>query len=41
MTGSCYFIIENGNVDVKEGQKENPEIAIETPFEIWILILLR
>ena len=36
VTGSCYFIIENGNVDVKEGVKEHPEILIETPFETWM-----
>ena len=36
---SCYFIIENGNVDVKEGKKENPDITIETPFEIWMDIM--
>jgi putative sterol carrier protein len=36
---SCYFIIENGNVDAKEGKKENPDITIETPFEIWMDIM--
>ena len=36
---SCYFVVENANVEAKEGQKENPDIAIETPFEIWMDIM--
>jgi alkyl sulfatase BDS1-like metallo-beta-lactamase superfamily hydrolase len=36
---SCYFIIENSNVDAKKGNKENPDITIETPFEIWMDIM--
>jgi len=39
VTDSCYFIIENGNVDVKEGKHNNPNITIETPFEIWMDIM--
>ncbi len=39
MTGSCYFIIENGSVEAKEGNRENPDITIETPFEIWMDIM--
>ncbi|UCH20640.1 MAG: NAD(P)H-dependent oxidoreductase [Deltaproteobacteria bacterium] len=36
---SCYFVIENGNVDAKEGTQENPDITIETPFELWMDII--
>jgi multimeric flavodoxin WrbA len=39
VTDSCYFIIENANTDVKKGKKENPDITIETPFEIWMDIM--
>ncbi len=39
VTDSCHFIIQSGNVDVKEGNKKNPDITIETPFEIWMDIM--
>jgi multimeric flavodoxin WrbA len=39
VTGPCYFIIEKGNVSAEEGGKENPDITIETPFEIWMDIM--
>ena len=39
VTGPCYFIIEKGNVSAEEGGKENPDITIETPFEIWMDII--
>jgi len=39
VTGSCYFTIEKGNVSPKEGSKENPDITIETPFELWMDII--
>jgi len=39
VTGSCYFIIEKGNISPKEGSKENPDITVETPFEIWMDII--
>jgi len=37
--GSCYFVIERGNVDAKKGSKENPDITIETPFDLWMDII--
>ncbi|MDJ0817982.1 MAG: NAD(P)H-dependent oxidoreductase [Desulfobacterales bacterium] len=37
--GSCYFLIENGKIGVKEGRTKNPEIIIETPFETWMDIM--
>ena len=39
VTGSCYFTIEKGNVSSKEGSVENPDIALDTPFEIWMDII--
>jgi hypothetical protein len=39
VTDPCYFIIEKGNVSAEEGDKENPDITIETPFEIWMDIM--
>ena len=39
VTDSCYFVIEDANVDAKEGKKESPDITIETPFELWMDIM--
>ena len=36
---SCYFVIEQGKVDAEKGTNENPDIAIETPFELWMDIV--
>ena len=33
------FIFENGKIDAKEGQRANPEISIESPFELWMDIM--
>jgi hypothetical protein len=39
VTDPCHFIIEKGNVSAEEGEKENPDITIETPFEVWMDIM--
>ena len=39
VTDSCYFIIEKDKIDAKKGTKENPDITIATPFEIWVDIM--
>ena len=39
VTESCYFVIEQGNVAAEKGSKENPDITIETPFEVWMDII--
>ncbi|MBW2490733.1 MAG: SCP2 sterol-binding domain-containing protein, partial [Deltaproteobacteria bacterium] len=39
VTDSCYFIIENGHVDAKNGIVQSPDVTIETPFDIWIDIM--
>ncbi|MFC1884903.1 NAD(P)H-dependent oxidoreductase [Thermodesulfobacteriota bacterium] len=36
---SCHFIIEKDNIDAKEGISENPELTIDTPFELWMDII--
>ena len=36
---SCYFVIRRGNIDAEKGVKENPDITIETPFELWMDIV--
>ncbi len=36
---SCYFTIEKGNIDAKTGTWENPDLTIETPFDVWIDIM--
>ena len=39
VTGSCCFIIENGNISSQGGSLENPDITIETPFDLWMDII--
>ena len=39
VTSSCTFTIEKGNVTPTQGSKENPDITIETPFELWMDII--
>jgi hypothetical protein len=39
VTESCYFVIEQGNVDPEKGNEESPDITIETPFELWMDIV--
>jgi hypothetical protein len=36
---SCYFVIERGKVDTEKGSTENPDITIETPFDLWMDII--
>jgi putative sterol carrier protein len=38
---SCYFTIEKGKIDAKRGTWENPDLTIETPFDVWIDIMTR
>lgn len=39
--GTCYFSIENGTIITAPGTAENPDLTVETPFEIWMDILTR
>jgi hypothetical protein len=36
---SCYFSIETGNIDSEKGISENPDLTIETPFDVWMDII--
>ena len=38
---SCYFTIETGNIDAQKGISENPDITINTPFNVWMDIMTR
>jgi multimeric flavodoxin WrbA/putative sterol carrier protein len=37
--GSCYFTIENGGVEATLGTAEEPDLTIDTPFELWMDIV--
>jgi len=39
--GSCYFSIEDGKISVGMGQIPDPDLVVETPFEVWMDILTR
>jgi multimeric flavodoxin WrbA len=39
VTGSCWFMIQKDNISAEEGRKDNPDITIETPFELWMDIM--
>jgi multimeric flavodoxin WrbA/putative sterol carrier protein len=39
VVASCYFVIGQGNITAEKGIKEDPDIAIETPFEVWMDII--
>ena len=36
---SCYFTIKKGNIVAKKGTWENPDLTIETPFDVWMDIM--
>jgi len=35
----CYFTIAKGTIKAKSGTSENPDITIDTPFEVWMDIM--
>lgn len=37
--GSCHFKIENDEIKAIIGEAENPDLTIETPFEVWMDIM--
>ena len=39
--GKCYFTIKNGNLEAALGTADNPDLTIETPFEVWMDITTR
>lgn len=38
---SCYFTIENARVQTSRGVCANPDITIDTPFNVWMDIITR
>lgn len=38
---SCYFNVEKGGVEAKQGSCEKPDLTIDTPFNIWMDIITR
>ncbi len=38
---ACYFTIEKGSIVAKKGAWENPDLTIETPFDVWMDIMTR
>jgi multimeric flavodoxin WrbA/putative sterol carrier protein len=41
VSGECYFLIENGNFKTGLGKMNNPDLIIESPFEVWMDILTK
>ena len=39
MADSCSFRIEKDKISAKQGITENPDITIETPFDLWMDIM--
>lgn len=37
--GSCYFKIEKGTIETTVGTTENPDLSIESPFDVWMDIV--
>jgi multimeric flavodoxin WrbA len=37
--GSCHFPIEDGKMRALPGPAQNPELTIETPFDVWMDIM--
>ena len=36
---SCYFAIEKENIEAKAGTWDNPDLTIDTPFDVWMDIM--
>ncbi|MGD8343889.1 MAG: SCP2 sterol-binding domain-containing protein, partial [Desulfobacterales bacterium] len=41
VTDSCSFMIQKDRMSAKQGRQENPDITVETPFELWMDIITR
>lgn len=37
--GSCHFIIKDGAIQAMQGPADNPDLVIETPFDLWMDIM--
>jgi multimeric flavodoxin WrbA/putative sterol carrier protein len=41
VAGECYFVIENGRFKTGLGKSNNPDLIIESPFEVWMDIMTK
>jgi putative sterol carrier protein len=39
--GSCCFFIAKGDIRAQKGTQEQPDITINTPFDLWMDIMTR
>jgi len=39
VTGSCCFKVSDGKIEPQDGITENPDLTIESPFELWMDIM--
>jgi putative sterol carrier protein len=37
--GSCYLRIDRGTISAQAGTAENPDLTIDSPFEVWMDIM--
>ena len=37
--GSCHFTIEAAKIGAQKGVGENPDIVVDTPFDLWMDIM--
>jgi putative sterol carrier protein len=37
--GSCHMNIDNGKIKAAAGTAKNPNLTIETPFQVWMDIM--
>jgi len=37
--GSCHFRIEKGRIEAVQGEAADPDLTIESPFEVWMDIM--
>jgi multimeric flavodoxin WrbA/putative sterol carrier protein len=37
--GSCHMSIDNGKIKVAGGAAKNPDLTIETPFQVWMDVM--
>ncbi len=41
VAGECYFVIENGRFKTGLGKSNNPDLVIESPFEVWMDVMTK
>ncbi len=38
---SCHFTVSSGNIEARKGVGDNPDIVVDTPFDLWMDIMTR